>query len=177
MLTFEKKQIIELVENLISIQEVHIDRICIGSDIKEIPIKEIVELHISLAKDESKDYIESNYTITERFEMFRNHKGWIHMAGGMTLEIKDAKVESIKLSKRYIENISHYTRKDLISNFGQPDFELEDAHPWSVGTDIEFYILVYRDKNINFFIDPNTNKLSAITSRELDKSHYGIRVI
>ncbi len=173
MINFNRDILDDLVKNKITIEQVQFGKIKIGEPIEAIDIFEINDIYILNPSLNSYNFENSNYTIRERVEQLHKFDGYIHLAGGLSCCIKNQKVSDYRISKRYIEGITHYTREEIIMFNGNPDYELEDINPW--GIDVDNYILVYINKKLNFYINPENNKLKEIYTAELDKSKFKMR--
>jgi len=108
----------------------------------------------------------------DRIEFLKKGKGWIHLATGVSFEIKKGIIKQLKLSTRYLQD-KKTSRTDFLKIFGQPDTELVDDICY-LGLDytIDASVLVYRKKKTYAFLDPKTDKLKEIHFGEFDESIY-----
>ncbi len=173
MLNFNSVYLIDLVENKIKINDVSFAGIKMGSHFTSIDIAEITDIYIINPLIEGYNYECSNFTITERYEKLYKYNGTINLAGGLSFIIRNELIEGFRVSRRYIESIKDFTRREILDYHGEPDFELEDITPW--GFEVDNYILCYESKKINFFIDPDKSTLTALYTECLDKSHFKLR--
>ncbi|MGI5880422.1 MAG: hypothetical protein ACOX6L_07505 [Syntrophomonadaceae bacterium] len=170
MITFNHDLLFDLVKNKISIEQFAIGTVRIGATIDAINITEINDIYVSGLENQS------DYTISERLGKLCYNNGWVHFAGGLSCDIKSQTIDGLKIRKRYIEKINHFTREDIIGFHGKPDYELIDYWPWGLNIDVENYILSYNSKKLHFYIDPKTNKLTEIRTGLLNKKEYESRV-
>ena len=143
-----------------------IGKVSLNSSIENIDYMEIVDIYV-----DKKGYEQLNFS--DRIELLKKHKGWIHYASGASFEIKKGIVKQIKLSTRFFQN-NKTKKSDIIKIFGKPDKELIDDILYS-GFDynIDAYILVYRKKNIYAFIHPKTEILIELHFGDFNESYYG----
>ena len=176
MIKFDIRSLNNLVENRISSSEFEIGTIKIGKNFNEIPKNEINDIYIINPKIEGYNFESSDFTITERLEQLNEFDGFVHLAGGINCKIENQKIMHLRLSRKYIELIKEYSMQEVLEYYGQPEYELIDDMAFG-GFDyaIENYILVYENKNINFYFDPNTLKLKEINTNILNYKTYTIK--
>lgn len=177
MIHFNHDVLIDLIQNKATIYQVKFGMIKLGATIDVIDIFEVNDIYVVNPLITSYNYENSNYTIRERFEKLYEFDGAIHLAGGLTCVIKNQKIEDFRISKRYIEKINHFTREEIISFHGKPDYELIDSLAWGYDVSVDNYILSYDNKKLNFYIDPEKNTLKEIYTARLDKSKFEVRRI
>ena len=177
MIRFNHDILIDLIQNKTTIQQVKFGLIKLGATIDVIDIFEITGIYVHNPLITTYNYENSNYTIRENFGRLYDFDGAIHLAGGLTCVIKNQKIEDFRISKRYIEKINHFTREEIISFHGKPDYELIDSLQWGYDVSVDNYILCYDNKRLNFYIDPEKNTLKEIYTAHLDKSKFEVRRI
>lgn len=175
MIDFNHELLIDLIKNKITIDQVVFGSIKLGAIMDVIDIMEINDIYIPNPSINSYNFENSNYTISERFEKLRSHDGWLHLAGGLSCSIKNQRIEDFRIHKRYVEKVNHFTREEIISFHGKPDYELIDSLSWACDISIESYILSYNSKRVNFYIDPAKKTLKEIYTGFLDKNKYTLR--
>jgi len=175
MIKFDNKILTDLVQNKITVEQIEIGFLKIGRNINEIDIFEITDIHVNVPTNEEHKFLDSDFTIKERLEKLKNFDGWIHMAGGLSCIIKNQIISAFRLTRKYIEPINYFTREDILHFYGTPDYELIDDISWGIDTSIENYILVYNNKKINFYIDPDKNILKEIYIGILEKEKFTLR--
>lgn len=170
MINFNHDLLIDFVKNKISNEQFAIGTIRVGATIDAINITEINDIYVSDLENGS------DYTIRERLEKLRCYtNGTVHLAGGLACVIKSQNIDGLIIRKRYIEKVNHFTREDIIGFHGKPDCELIQYWPWGLNIDVENYILSYNSNKLNFYIDPETNKLTKIRMGLLNVKEYEIR--
>lgn len=138
-----------------------IGTIGLGSSIKEIDYFDIVDIYV-----EKTEY--SHLRFKDRLELLTKGNGWIHLASGVSFEVKKGIVNQIKISPRFLQD--HKTKKkDIIEIFGKPDYELVER---IFDFNIDSIVLVYNKKKIFAFIDPSTNSLKELHFGEFDANLY-----
>ena len=174
MIKFDVTQLTAIIENRLEITDLKIGLIQLEQDVHQVDINELTEVYFN--NSENKNYNNSDFTFQERLNFFNQFDGWVHFAGGLSCSISNKKISGLRIRSRYIESISNFTRDEIISSLGNPDIELVDDMAYG-GFDyaIDNYILVYRNKGINFLIDPNTEQLNEIDTNEYDINKYSKR--
>ncbi len=151
-----------LFSNEYDVNNLSIGAIKLNSDFRSISLENAVDIYIN-------DYDSSNDNFATRFSKFTDHDGWIHLAGGITFGITDQKINHIKLYGKSIENVSTLKRDDIENRLGKPEKELiEDFYFGS----IEAIILVYKQRQLYFFLDPSNNNIKEIHIGTLNEKAY-----
>ncbi|HNY55196.1 MAG TPA: hypothetical protein PKI86_06195, partial [Chitinophagales bacterium] len=144
-----------------------INNLKINSPLSEIDFYEINDIYVKKNGGDNSDY-----TIKERLKQLKENDGWIHLAGGMSLGITDSQIKKMRLSKKYIKSVSDISKEKVITDLGQPELELTDDLNWLSEYYVDAYILVYKNLNLNIFLNPETLKIKEIIIGELDKTNY-----
>lgn len=173
MIDFDTRQLTALVRNEIPLEAFKIDAIQVGKHYDCIDFYQINDIYIEDPAVEGYNFDNSNHTIHERFARLNELDGHVHLAGGLSCSVTDQRINSIRISKRYIEPVTHFSREQIIEFHGVPEIELIDDYMHS-GFDytVDNYILVYNTKNLNFYIDPETNLLREIYTGVLDLKYF-----
>lgn len=150
MIKFDDNNLIEVVQNLINVEHLEIGSIRIGNHLDVIDIFEIVEFHIFNEHPENTTIIYSHLTFKERLELLKSHSGIIHFAGGLACKITNQHISGFRISKKYMESVMYFTKKDILQFYGKPDVELIDSISFDINYSIDNYILVYRSKKNKF---------------------------
>ncbi len=170
MIKFRNDILTELIMNKIGIYQISFGLIKIGSKIEDIDITEINEIYVLHPLIKTNNFENLDYTIRERLELLKEYNGYIHLAGGLSCSIKNQTIEDLRIYKLYMEKVKHFTREEIISFHGIPDYELEDITPFS--SKVNNIILSYETKRINFYIDPKESTLKEIYTGKIDKSKF-----
>lgn len=171
MIVFDTNLLKLLIQNKISITDLEIGAIKLGDKYWSIDVDEITDLYIENNDDENLDN-NTNLTFKERLSRLENYNGYIHLAGGLSCSIRNKIITDFNIEKKYLEPICEYTRADIIAFYGKPNVELiEEDYYGGYSYGIEAYIIVYKNKKINFTVDAETEKLIAISSAEINCSH------
>ncbi len=176
MLKFDERKLVDLVRNKISVDQLEIGLLKIGSRYDLIDIFEITDIYIQDVNINSDNSENDNLTIKERLAKLEKLNGWIHLAGGLSCRIQNQLIANLRLTKKYIEPISNFKRDDIIKFHGNPDYELVDDYAHG-GFDyaIDNYILVYNNKKLNFYLDPIQENLTEIDTAKLDMKYFTLR--
>lgn len=174
MIKFDISQLNSIIENQLEIRDLKIDFVQLGQNVDQIDTNELTEVYVNKPND--KDYNNSDFTFQERLNLLNEFNGWIHFAGGLSCSIKNKKISGLRIRNRYIKSVSNIKKDEIIASLGKPDTELVDDMGYG-GFDyaIDLYILVYKNKGINFLIDPNTEQLNEIDTNEYDTNKYSKR--
>lgn len=176
MIDFDTRKLTSLVRNEIPLQALAIGPIQLGKQIDCIDFFEINDIYIEDPAIEGYHFDNSNYTIHERITRLRELDGYVHLAGGLSCSVKNQLISSMRISKRYVEAVSHFTREQIVEFHGTPELELVDDYMHSgFDYEVDHYILVYNDKQLNFYIDPSTGMLREIYIGVLDLKYFTVR--
>jgi hypothetical protein len=145
-----------------------IGNVKINSSVQDIDTTEITDIFVNYSGYQ-------NLNFTERLKLLKDNSGWIHYATGAAFQIENGIVKQIKLSTLYLLD-NNISKSDLINIFGIPDIELVDDICHSVIANIDAYILVFRQKKIYAFIDPNTEILKELHFGSLDEKIYSQKI-
>lgn len=149
------------------IESFRINNLKINGPLSEIDFYEINDIYVKKNGGDNSDY-----TIKERLKQLKENDGWIHLAGGMSVEITDSQIKKMRLSKKYIKSVSDISKEKIITDLGQPELVLTDDLNWLSEYYIDSCILVYKNKKLNIFLNPETLKIKEIIIGELDKTNY-----
>ena len=134
---------------------VQLEGLKLGDDYRKINLHDVVGVYV-------RDYKDPYANFAKCIEQFDKFDGFIHMAGKFSFAIKDQKVSAIMMSGKYIDILKGYDAQMIVEVCGKPDKVLTDSVTW-VWDYVEMAkILVYVEKRLYFFIDPDTKKLSEI---------------
>jgi hypothetical protein len=171
MIAFNHQQLIEVLQNKLSVTELEIGPVQLGKPIDCIDIFEIVDLYVHRPEIKEFTFESSNFTFRERLEQLKERNGFIHLAGGLTCGIENLRITDFRFTKKYLEPVAGFTREEIIQFHGIPDAELVDDDLYGgFNYAIDSYILVYRNKKLNFHVEPGTGKLIEISTRNMDDS-------
>ena len=151
------------------VESFRINNLKINGTLSEIDLYEINDIYVKKNGGENSDF-----TIKERFKQIKENDGWIHLAGGLSLEIKDAHIKKMRMSRKYIKTISNIGKEKIITDLGQPELELTDDLNWLSEYYVDASILVYKNEKLNIFLNPETLKIKEIILGELDKTNYTV---
>lgn len=176
MIPFDHQVLHDLLQNKIAVDQFEIGFVKIGAPLRDIDIFEINDIYVQQPGEEKYNMNNSDFTIRERLEQLQSANGWIHLAGGLTCSITNQRIDNIRLTKKYIHPVVYYDRNSIFKYFGEPDYELIDHVPWGLENTVESYILVYNNKRLNFYFDPETGGLlKEIYTARLDTKNFMIR--
>jgi len=142
-----------------------VGKVRLNSTIYDLDLTKIVDIYV-----DHKGY--ENLNFSTRLELLKNNSGWVHYAAGASFGVENGTISQIKLSTKYLQD-NNTTKHELLSIFGQPDIELVDDICYSaLDYHIDAYILVYRQKQIYAFVDPETEILKELHFGKLDETIY-----
>lgn len=176
MIDFNTEKLRALVRNEIPLEELEIGTIRPGKRYDCIDFFEINDIYIEDPAVEGYNYDNSNLTIRERFARLEQLKGHVHLAGGLACTVENQHISGFRISKKYIEPVTDFSREQILEYHGAPELELIDDYMYS-GFDyaIDNYVLVYNAKKLNFYIDPGTGFLREIYTGVLDLKYFSVR--
>lgn len=171
MIAFSHQDLVSLVQNGMPLRELQIGSIQWNKHYTCIDLFEINDIYIEDPAVEGYNFENSNFTIRERLGKLEQLDGHVHLAGGLACTIRNQHIADFRISKKYIEPVTRFTREEILQFHGTPDMELVDDELYGgFNYGIDAYILVYSAKKLNFHIHPNTGRLIEITTRSLENT-------
>lgn len=172
MINFDKA----LLNNILT-KEFNAYNFCIGklklnSHYTEIDFFEINDIYIIKPEQKTWGNENANYTIKERFEMLLTYAGWLHLAGGLSINVQNSYIKQFRLSKKYIEPIKSLDKNHIIAQLGKADLELIDDTMWGLDYSVNAFISIYKKGMLNIFFDPDNLNINTLIIGEMDKSNY-----
>jgi hypothetical protein len=128
-----------------------------GEHYGAIDVTEIIDVYVF-------DFDNSNYNFSERLGKLKTNQGWVHLAGGLSLGVKDQKIDNIMFSKKNIQNLAKFNKNEVIELLGIPDLELDEGTSYG-GIDyvVEYYILVYQAMMLNVYLEPEKMTIAKLS--------------
>lgn len=171
MIAFNHTDLIALVQNRVSLEELQIGPIRWNEHYSCIDLFEINDIYLVDPAIEGYNYENSTKTIRERFAQLETFKGHVHLAGGLACTVENQRITEFRFTKKYLEPVAYFTREDILNFHGTPDYELVDDEMYGgFNYGIDSYILVYSGKRLNFHVHPDTGNLIEITTHSPDTS-------
>lgn len=168
-----------ILENILTIDfpidSFEVSNIKIGSHFSVIDFFEINDIYIIKPELKGYDAENSNSTIKERLEQLSVCDGWVHLAGGLAIKIKNTLISRICFRKKYLEPIKNYDEEKIVNQLGKPELEFISETFWDEEGTIDAYIFVYKNGLLNIFFEPDTLKIKELQIGELDKSNYTLK--
>jgi len=159
-----------LIDNNFDYKLITLENIKLDDSYENINILDVVDVYVE-------NYSEQYANFQQQISQFTHANGWIHMSGKFTFGIKNSKIDTINLKGKYIENLTKFKEKHIISVYGEPDKILVDADDWGIDYVEHAKILVYTDKKLYFFIDSDSKKLKEIHIGNINEKFFSSRTI
>jgi hypothetical protein len=146
-----------------NLQDFNVSQIRLGSSISEIDLNVVQDIYVEGHDDEEN---------TKKIVFLQNSFGWVHYRNGVSFMFKKGRVQRIKIASQDLINLGIH-KSEVIDNHGLPDKTLvEKADFLVLPNAILSRILVYRTKQLYFFINPQTEKVREIHFGEFDEKSY-----
>ena len=144
---------------------IQIEGLKLGDDYRKINLRDVVDVYV-------RDYSNPYANFTERLEQFKNHDGFIHMAGRFGFGIRNQKITELIFRGKYIDELKNYDGQKIVDVHGKPNKVLTDSITW-VFDYVEYAkILVYSNKRLYFFIDTDTRRINEVRIGEVDEQIF-----
>ncbi len=140
----------EVLKKEISSNFVRFGEMTLHANYSTIPYLEIIEIYVIEGSN--------NGTFTTRLEQFKTNNGWVHLAGGLTLGIKNEQIELFLIRDEYIKEFD-LTQAEILRRLGNPDNNEKDIiyhNSYDASPDSELWIYFQHELKFWFEIDNKT---------------------
>jgi len=139
---------------------VQLEGIKLGDEYKKIHLLllDIVEVYVINSTEPYANF-------TKRIELFKNHNGFVHMAGKFGFGIKNQKITEMRLYGKHIDDIKQYNKQKIIDVHGTP------RKIWVIDDEDE-KVLAYSNKKLYFIVDRHTEIINEVRVGDINEEIY-----
>ncbi len=141
-----------------------VDNVSIGDSYLKVQIENVTDIYVSSQTEELE--------LIQKYKLLEFFKGFIHVKNGLSVEVENAKVKSLRLFDKYLQLTSCRNRKDIEQRFGLSDNEMFDGIMWPTGFVVEANVLLYKNLKLCLHIDPETENLKEIRVGDINEEEY-----
>ncbi len=145
-------------------RSVSIENLSFDTPLKQIDFNEDADIYV---KGET-----PSMSLREKYEKLNDCNGYIHFKGGLSLEMSNGRIKSLRISDKYIRQVNVRKRQDIELELGKPDQEMTDGIMWGVEYSIDAKVLFYKKLKLYLHIDPETDELTKIHFGDVDERMY-----
>lgn len=145
-------------------QTVSIDNLFLGDDYSKVDFDKIDDIYVAGQNE--------GMGLFEKYVRLKSYNGYIHIKAGLSIEVDQAKLKSLRLRDTYLLLTNLKTRKDIEQKLGVADYELTDGTMWVFDFVVDAKVLVYKALKLYLHVDPKTDTLKEIRLGDINEPDY-----
>jgi hypothetical protein len=148
-----QSNLVEIFNKDFKAEKLKIGTIALNAHYSVIPMPEIAGIYVIDADTEDD-------TFAEKLEKLNTYNGWVHLAAGLSLFVENQHITIIKMQRKYIETVAHFSQKDILELIGKPDEKVEDRYEEFYASRLLFdcNIWYYYNLQLAILFDVNVTK-------------------